>query len=230
MASGRFVSYLRVSTQRQGRSGLGLDAQRQAVEDFLNGGNWQLLKEFVEIESGKRHDNRPKLVEALHYARLTGATLVIAKLDRLSRNLAFIATLQESGAKFVAADMPEANETMIQFMAVMAQHERKAISERTRAALAAAKGKGKRLGNPNGAAALRRAGKGTAAAVAALRQGADKRAADIRPIIEDIRAAGIISLNGIAAELNIRGILTPRGGQWYATTVAKILQRAEAST
>jgi DNA invertase Pin-like site-specific DNA recombinase len=122
---------------RHGRSGLELEAQRTAVADYLNGGNLELIVEFVEIETGKR-DDRPKLREALHRAKVTGATLVIAKLDRLSRNLAFIAALQDSGAKFVAADMPEANETMIQFMAVIAQHERKMISTRTKAALAAA--------------------------------------------------------------------------------------------
>jgi DNA invertase Pin-like site-specific DNA recombinase len=98
MSTGKFVSYLRVSTDRQGKSGLGLEAQRKAVEDYLNGGRWELITEFVEVETGKR-DDRPKLREALHHAKVTGATLVIAKLDRLSRNLAFIAALQDSGAK-----------------------------------------------------------------------------------------------------------------------------------
>src|SRR5215469_1774045 len=158
MITGKFVSYLRVSTDRQGRSGLGLEAQRKAVEDFLNGGRWELLAEFVEIETGKK-DDRPKLHKALQRCKVTGATLVIAKLDRLSRNLAFIAALQDSGARFVAADMLEANETMIQFMAVIAQHERKAISARTKAALAAAKARGKKLGNPN-LAALQATGAG----------------------------------------------------------------------
>src|SRR5215472_16751989 len=134
MTTAKFVSYLRVSTDRQGRSGLGLEAQRKAVTDYLNGGNWELLAEFVEIETGKR-DDRPKLKEALHRCKVTGATLVIAKLDRLSRNLAFIAALQDSGAKFVAADTPEANETMIQFIAVIAQHARKIIRTRTKTAL-----------------------------------------------------------------------------------------------
>jgi DNA invertase Pin-like site-specific DNA recombinase len=227
MTTGKFVSYLRVSTDRQGKSGLGLEAQRQAVANYLNGGDWKLLREYVEVESGK-HNERPQLRDALAYASVTGATLVIAKLDRLSRNLAFIATLQDSGARFVAADMPEANETMIQFMAVIAQHERKAISRRTKEALAAAKARGTKLGNPN-IAALRAAGAGQAgwtAGAAGNREKADKFAAQLAPVIEAARADGITSLEGIAAELNARGILTARGGQWYATTVRNLLARA----
>jgi DNA invertase Pin-like site-specific DNA recombinase len=224
---GRFVSYLRVSTDRQGKSGLGLEAQRKAVEDFLNGGKWELTAEYVEVETGK-NDDRPKLRDALHMAKVTGATLVIAKLDRLSRNLAFIAALQDSGARFVAADMPEANETMIQFMAVIAQHERKAISTRTKAALAAAKARGQKLGNPN-LAALQAAGAGKpgwTAGADANRAEADKFAKDVRPAIEAIQAAGITSLRGIATALNERGILTARRGRWDATRVRNLLQRA----
>src|SRR6478752_9170661 len=145
MAQGNFVAYYRVSTARQGRSGLGLDAQRKAVTDFLNGGSWELSSEFVEIESGKAND-RPQLEQALATCELSGATLVVAKLDRLSRNLAFLAKLQESGARFVAADMPEANELTIHIMAAVAQAERKAISVRTKEALAAAKARGVKLG------------------------------------------------------------------------------------
>jgi len=223
---GKFVSYLRVSTDRQGRSGLGLEAQRKAVADYLNGGNWELIAEFVEVETGKR-DDRPKLREALHRAKVTGATLVIAKLDRLSRNLAFIAALQDSGAKFVAADMPEANETMIQFMAVIAQHERKMISTRTKAALAAARARGKRLGNPN-LVALQAVGAGKpgwTAGADSNRASADRFARDVLPVVEAIRADGITSLEGIANALNSRGILTARGGRWYATTVRNLLKR-----
>ena len=151
---------------------------------------------------------------------------MIAKLDRLSRKLAFIAALQDSGAKFVAADMPEANETMIQFMAVIAQHERKMISARTKAALAAAKARGQRLGNVNGAAALRRAAKGNVAAVDAIKASADPDTANVLPVIEDVRAAGSGTLEGIARELSARGILTARGGQWYATKVRNLLARS----
>src|SRR5215203_4343370 len=149
MAQGRFVTYLRVSTDKQGKSGLGLDAQRKAVEDFLNGGRWELIDEFVEVESGKR-DDRPKLAEAMARCRLHKATLVIAKLDRLSRDAHFLLGLQKelqrSGLRFVAADMPEANELTVGIMAVVAQAERKAISQRTKDALAAAKARGKKLG------------------------------------------------------------------------------------
>src|SRR5215207_5058697 len=145
MSKGRYVSYLRVSTDRQGRSGLGLEAQRKAVADFLNGGRWDLIAEFVEVESGKR-DDRPKLAEALALCRLHNATLVIAKLDRLSRDAAFLLNLQKAGVRFVAADMPEANELVVGIMAVVAQAERKMISARTKAALAAAKARGVRLG------------------------------------------------------------------------------------
>jgi DNA invertase Pin-like site-specific DNA recombinase len=149
MAEGKFVSYLRVSTARQGRSGLGLEAQRKAVEDFLNGGNWQLVKEFVEVESGKRAD-RPQLEKAFQLCRLIGAKLVIAKLDRLSRDAHFLLGLEKAGVEFVAADMPQANRLTIGIMAVMAQHEREMISTRTKAALQAAKRRGVKLGGDRG--------------------------------------------------------------------------------
>src|SRR5262245_43286392 len=134
----KFVSYCRVSTAKQGRSGLGLEAQRAAINDFLNGGQWKLIAEYVEVETGK-NDDRPELRKALHQAKVTGATLVIAKLDRLSRNLRFIAELQESKVKFVCADMPDATELTILIFASLAQHERKVISERTKRALQAVK-------------------------------------------------------------------------------------------
>jgi DNA invertase Pin-like site-specific DNA recombinase len=226
-APGKFVSYLRVSTDRQGKSGLGLEAQRKAVEDFLNGGHWELIAEFVEVETGK-NDDRPMLRDALLRAKVTGATVVIAKLDRLSRNLAFIATLQDSGARFLAADMPEANETMIQFMAVIAQHERKMISARTKAALTAAKARGQKLGTPN-LTALQAAGAGKpgwTAGADARRRLADEHARNILPIIEAIRAEGITSLGGIARALSEKGILTALGGRWDATRVRKILRRS----
>jgi DNA invertase Pin-like site-specific DNA recombinase len=221
----KFVSYCRVSTARQGKSGLGLEAQLAAITEFLNGGQWKLIAEYVEVETGK-NDDRPKLRQALHRAKVTGATLVIAKLDRLSRNLRFIAELQESRVKFVCADMPDANELTIHIFASLAQHERKVISERTRRALQAAKARGTKLGNPNGARALQRAGKGNAAAVAEIRAKADRHAADVLPIIDDVRAAGISGLKGISAELNARGILTARRGQWHAMTVKNLLERS----
>jgi DNA invertase Pin-like site-specific DNA recombinase len=224
LARGKFVSYLRVSTARQGRSGLGLEAQRQAVMDYLDGGRWRLLGEYVEVESG-RVDDRPQLVAALHRAKVTGATLIVAKLDRLSRDLAFLANLQKSGAHFLAADMPEANELTIHVMAALAQHERRMISERTRQALAAARRRGVKLGNPNGAAALLRAGKGNSNAVASIKSRATERARDILVVIDDIRGDGLRTLQGIADELNAREIRTARGGRWHPTTVRNILQR-----
>src|SRR4051812_41758138 len=147
MAQGKFVAYYRVSTTRQGQSGLGLEAQRKAVTDFLDGGHWQLVAEAVEVESGKRSD-RPKLQEALRLCRLHGATLVIAKLDRLARNVAFISNLMESGVDFVAVDFPQANRLTVHILAAVAEHEREMIAQRTKAALAAAKARGVKLGNP----------------------------------------------------------------------------------
>jgi DNA invertase Pin-like site-specific DNA recombinase len=220
----KFVSYLRVSTDKQGQSGLGIEAQRKAVTDYLNGGPWTLLREYVEIESGKRVD-RPELLAALAHAKATGATVLIAKLDRLARNVAFIANLMESGVEFVAADMPMANRLTVHVLAAVAEHEREAISQRTRAALAAAKARGKKLGNPNGAKALR--GLGNAAGVAAVKAAAVQHCGRVMPVIEAIRAEGVASLKGIAWELNVRGILTARGGHWYATTVRNLLARAD---
>ena len=147
MATGKFISYLRVSTDRQGRSGLGLDAQKRAIDDYLNGGNWKVLKEFVEVESGKTNE-RPQLQAALEACQRTGAMLLIAKLDRLSRNVAFIANLMDSGVEFVACDFPTANRLTIHIMAAMAEYEREMISKRTKDALQAAKARGKVLGNP----------------------------------------------------------------------------------
>jgi DNA invertase Pin-like site-specific DNA recombinase len=157
------ILYYRVSTAAQGRSGLGLEAQQAAVEQFCQARGCDVLAQFTEVESGKRND-RPELAKAMHRAKVTGATLVIAKLDRLSRNAAFLLQLQESGVRFVAADMPEACNLTIGILALVAQQEREAISARTKAALAAARARGQRLGNPNGAAPLRKAAKGNGAA------------------------------------------------------------------
>jgi Site-specific recombinases, DNA invertase Pin homologs len=221
----RAVVYYRVSTAAQGRSGLGLDAQRQAVEALCNSRGWEIIAPpYTEVESGKRAD-RPELTKALHRAKVTGATLVVAKLDRLSRNVAFLAALQESGAKFIAADMPEANELTVHIMAAVAQAERKAISKRTQEALQAAKARGQRLGNPNGAAALRRAQRGNTAAVEAVTASADQRAHELRPIIDDLAARGVTSLGGVAAALNDAGIVTARGGRWYASSVRNLVAR-----
>jgi len=225
MPFSRYVAYYRVSTEAQGRSGLGLEAQKAAVSSYLNGGPRKLVAEYTETESGKRHENRPQLQAALRHARHVGATLVIAKLDRLSRDAHFLLGLQKAGVPFVAADLPEANEMVVGIMAVIAQGERKMISERTKAALAAAKARGVKLGNPNGARALR--GLGNHRAIASICAHASARAADLRPVIDDIRAQGLTSLRAIAGELNSRGIRTARGGKWYATTVSNLLTRGE---
>lgn len=222
MAEGRFISYLRVSTAKQGASGLGVEAQRKAVADYLNGGRWSLIAEVVEVESGKRSD-RPKLAEALRLCRLHGATLVIAKLDRLSRDAAFLLNLQAAGVRFVAADMPEANELVVGIMAVVAQAERKMISARTKAALQAAKARGVQLGGDRGVVPTRESqDKGGAA----MKAKADSRAVDLEPIIAEIKAAGATSLREIAAALNARSIPTARGGSWSAVQVQRVLARA----
>lgn len=220
----RVVAYYRVSTEAQGRSGLGLEAQRQAVMALCQSRGWEVIAERTEIESGKVH-TRPELTAALHQAKVTGSTLVVAKLDRLSRSVAFLSALQDSGAKFIAADMPEANELTVHIMAAVAQAERQAISKRTTEALRAAKAAGRKLGNPNGAEALRRAGKGNTAAIAEVKAEADEYARDLAPVVADIQAGGATSLGAIAAELNARHIQTRRGGKWHASSVRNLLAR-----
>lgn len=219
---GKFISYLRVSTQRQGQSGLGLEAQRKAVEDYLNGGQWELLHEYVEVESGESGD-RAQLQKALHHCKVTGATLIIAKLDRLTRSVATLVDIQRSGVKFAAADNPEANELTVNLLVSVGQYEREMISKRTKEALAAAKARGVKLGNPKGAAHLK--GLGNDAAVKAIKEKAQERAEDLRPIIEDIIEGGATSLRAIAKELNGRGILTPRGGRWHPASVSRTMKR-----
>lgn len=181
-ASLRLIAYKRVSTARQGKSGLGLEAQRKAIDDFAASRGATVLARFTEVES-RRQTDRPELKKALDLARLTGATLVIAKLDRLSRNAAFLLTLGDSGVRFLACDMPEANDLTLGIMALVAQQEREAISRRTKEALAAAKARGVKLGNPNGAAALRRAGKGGQALREVVTSNADRLAADLAGVL-----------------------------------------------
>ncbi|WP_426167860.1 recombinase family protein [Sandarakinorhabdus sp. DWP1-3-1] len=220
----RIVAYHRVSTAAQGRSGLGLEAQQAAIEAFAASRGARVIASYTEVESGKR-DDRPQLAAALHRAKVTGATLVIAKLDRLSRNVAFLASLHDSGVQFVAADMPEANELTVHIMAAVAQAERKATAKRTREALQAAKARGVRLGNPNGAAALKRAGKGNVASLEAIGARADAFAEDLALVLKDIMAAGVTSLDGIARELTAREIKTPRGGRWHPSSVQNLMRR-----
>jgi DNA invertase Pin-like site-specific DNA recombinase len=222
----KLVAYERVSTARQGRSGLGLEAQRDAIDAFGDQRGAEVTARFTEVESGRRND-RPELDKALSLARLTGATLVIAKLDRLSRNAAFLLTLQASGVRFLAADMPEANDLTVGIMALVAQQEREAISRRTKEALAAAKARGVKLGNPNGAAALRSCSAGGKSLRQTVTANADAFAADLAPVLETIRSEGHTTLRAIAGELNARGIRTRRGGRWHVSSVRNLLDRLE---
>lgn len=219
-----FVSYLRVSTAKQGRSGLGLEAQKEAVNAHICHERGDLLAEYVEVESGKKGaEDRPQLAKALEHCRLTGATLIIAKLDRLSRDAHFLLGLQRSSICFICADMPQANELTVGIMALVAEEERKAISRRTKEALAAAKARGVKLGCPNGAAHLRQYG--NAAGVAAVSAKATEHAEALRDTLDAIRAAGITTSNGIAGELNRRHIATPRGGKWHPASVTRLIMR-----
>lgn len=219
-----YVSYARVSTERQGRSGLGLEAQRMAVTEYLKAAQGKLIAEYTEIETGRRRD-RPQLQAALELCRRGRAILVIAKLDRLARNVAFISALLESRVRFVAVDMPEADPAFLQMASVFAEWEARKTSERTKAALAAAKARGALLGwsSPARQNDQREASyKGAAA----IQRRAALFAANTRPVIEAIQRSGIISLSGIADALNARGIRTQLGGRWYPTTVRNVLLRA----
>jgi DNA invertase Pin-like site-specific DNA recombinase len=219
VAKGRFVSYYRVSTARQGQSGLGLEGQRAAVLDYLNGGRWTLIAEFTEIESGANND-RPELARALAACKLRGATLVIAKLDRLSRDAHFLLGLEKAGVDFVAADMPGANRMTVGIMAMVADEERRMIAARTRTALAAAKARGVKLGGWKGGPKV----DGRLGREAQQRQ-AEAFAGQLHPVLTEMQSRGL-SLRQMAAELTGQGIETPRGGQWSACAVRNVLQRA----
>jgi DNA invertase Pin-like site-specific DNA recombinase len=231
MANGKFVSYLRVSTVKQGVSGLGLEAQREAIAGYLNGGKWSVVKELVEIESGKRND-RPALAAALNLCRVHHATLVIAKLDRLARNVHFISSLMESGVEFVAVDMPTANRLTVHILAAVAEAEAGMISQRTTVALAAAKARGTALGGLRVSVDRFRkiAIVGRKASVALRTAKAEKNRANLLPVIAEIQTTGTISLRAIAAELTAREIPTSRSGnQWTAMQVSRILARTNSN-
>ena len=214
------ISYLRVSTARQGASGLGLEAQRAAVAAFTAAGGHGLSAEFVEVESGAKAA-RPKLDAALASFRLHRATLVIAKLDRLSRNVRFIANLMDGGVDFVACDMPHANRLTLHLMAAIAEHEREMISQRTKAALQAAKARGVRLGNPNGAAALLAGCRAAAERSRIARQAkAREHAEAVRPLLQDLCGQGL-SFQRIAATLNRKGVPSPGGRTWHPEQVRR---------
>jgi DNA invertase Pin-like site-specific DNA recombinase len=210
---GKFIAYYRVSTDHQGADGNGIHAQRKSVEDYLNGGRWKLVAEFTEVESGKRND-RPELEKALVACRKHKAKLVIAKLDRLSRNVHFISGLMERKVDFVACDMPSANAFMINVYAAVAQEERRMISDRTKAGLRAAKERGVKLGGPK-----------LASINSARQQAALARATDIAPVLTELAN---LSARAAAAELNARQVQTPTGAPWSAKTVIRARARTRA--
>ena len=219
----QYIAYVRVSTDKQGQSGLGLEAQQDAVKRHVQH-KGHIVREYVEVESGTL-TTRPQLQAALLDAKRLGAVLLIAKLDRLARNVHFISGLLRAGVEVEAADMPQANRFMLHVMAAVAEHESEAISARTKAALAAAKMRGVKLGwaipsrKEEQKLASYKGGLSTA-------QRADRHAVNVFPIIKEISAGGDQSLRAIAAQLNARGVATDRGGKWYACTVRAILQRA----
>ena len=225
---GKYVSYLRVSTGKQGRSGLGLEAQRAAVEVWLNGGRWKLVDEIIEIESGRSHRNRPELTRALDACRRYGAKLIISRLDRLSRDPVFLLSLRDAGIDFTALDLPDANRLTVGIMALVAEQEREAISHRTKVALAAAKRRGVKLGNPRPEETAHFRSRKAAAAAGKKGAAANQAAADgfaglIRPLLVGELAG--LSANAAAIELNRRGVQTARGGSWTARSVINVRSR-----
>ena len=208
-----FIAYYRVSTTKQGLSGLGLEGQRESVISYLKHFEGNLIREFVEVESGKKN-NRPKLQEAMQECKKRKATLLIAKLDRLARNVHFISGLMEGGVEFVAVDNPHANRLMLHMLAAFAEHEREQISLRTKAALAAAKARGVMLGKNGKRLAYKN------------KKNAINYALSIQPIIIDLLKDGCVTLQGIAIELNRKQIPSRCGGKWYSSSVARVIERS----
>jgi DNA invertase Pin-like site-specific DNA recombinase len=213
--NGKFIAYYRVSTSRQGESGLGIEAQRAAVVSYLNGGKWQLLEEFTEVESGKK-PKRPQLAAAMAAAKKAKATLIVAKWDRVSRDLHHISGLMNGNVDFLAVDNPHANRLTIHILAAVAEDEGRRISERTKAALAAAKARGTKLGITGV-----EHGKKLAAANKAA---ADEFATNLKPKLFRAIAAGKTAAE-IAEEFNAAGIATPRGGRWHVTSIRRMASR-----
>jgi DNA invertase Pin-like site-specific DNA recombinase len=227
----KYVAYYRVSTKRQGISGLGLEAQRKAVTDWLNGGVHELIGDFTEVESGRKAD-RPELMKALALCKKQKATLVIAVLDRLARNVAFISNLMESGVKFTAVDRPRASPFELHIYAAMAEEEARKVGERTKAALAVTKRKIEEQGSyvtTRGRVITRLGPPDPIQSAAQAREGATRRAErltqNVIPVIEHLKSNGITTLEAIAAALNARGIKTSRGCEWQATQVRRVLLR-----
>jgi DNA invertase Pin-like site-specific DNA recombinase len=230
-AAKKVIAYYRVSTKKQGASGLGLEGQQVAVTDYANRDGAAVLYSYTEVESGKRKD-RPELLKAIAHAKRNKATLVVAKLDRLARNVAFLSALMESGADFVACDNPHANRLTIHILAAVAEDEAKRISDRTKAALTAAKARGTKLGSARfghweGREDKRLAGLKLArqSAAAAVREAVQEAYADLFPLVKELHAAGK-TLQAIADTLNEQGHVTRRGKPWGPVQVMRVLKRA----
>lgn len=215
---GKYVAYYRVSTDKQGRSGLGLAAQKAAVKQYLNGGNWDIIGEFTEIESGRK-GRRPQLDAALAMVKKNKATLVVAKLDRLYRNPYFVAKLMYEKVPFVCCDNPHIDKFSIHILAAVNEKEAELISERTKAALKAAKARGQILGSPDPSKGARQAG-------LVVSKEADQFADNVLPLIRQLRKKGLTTFRELADALNARGVQTARGGQWHASTVRNYELRA----
>jgi DNA invertase Pin-like site-specific DNA recombinase len=218
----KFVAYYRVSTAKQGRSGLGLDAQRECIARYITSVGGKLCAEFTEVESGT-HKDRPKLAAALAACRVHCATFIVAKLDRLARSVSFVSNFLESGCEFCAVDFPQANRFMLHLLAAVGEYEAKLISDRTRAALAATRRKGTKLGGDRGKQTQGQLRAANKASVAVRSAQAAQRAADLAPVIAELRSAGCVSLAQIATGLNAKGISTARGAEWSPTAVMRVM-------
>jgi DNA invertase Pin-like site-specific DNA recombinase len=223
----QLIGYVRVSTSKQGKSGLGIEAQQEALNRFAEAEGFELVRTFVEVETGKGSDaleRRPQLAAALADARRKKCSIGVAKLDRLSRDVHFISGLMAHRVPFVVAELgADVDPFILHLFAALAEKERSLIGVRTKAALAAAKARGVRLGNPRLDEARKTAHK---AAAAANEAAAERHAATVLPMIREVRKAGARTLREVADALNARGVQTARGGQWYATTVRNVLARA----
>ena len=223
MTTRPLITYIRVSTSQQGRSGLGIEAQREALSRFAQAEGFEIVRDFVEIETGKGSDaldRRPQLAAALADARKRRCSVAVAKLDRLSRDVHFISGLMAHRVPFLVAELgPDVDPFILHLFAALAEKERALISERTKRALGAAKARGVVLGGP-------KLPEARVAAQASIKSAADHHAANVLPIINEVRRAGARTLRDIADALNARGISTPRGGRWYASSVKNVLARS----